>query len=145
MAAVKQAAGSSGLCVCFVGATQTPSHLHPAPLMKRRQLTSSVQSSHTSPARSSHAMQFCHPRHTLRAVSMTSVPRMAARSSSAMTWGPMLQPVLRQALLWETGVLALSVVSLLLTCLDFLDSPRQGMGQFWGQFIGQRSPHVSHN
>lgn len=28
-----------------------------------------------------------------------------------MPWVPMLQPVLRQVLLWETGVMALSVVS----------------------------------
>lgn len=141
----QQAAGNSGLFVCFVGVTQPSAHLHPAPLLKRRQLSSSVQSSHTSVAHSSHAMQFCHPRHTLRAVSMTSVPRVAARSSSAMTWGPMLQPVLRRALLWETGVLALSVVSLLLTIFDFLESWGQGMGQFWGQYMGQRFPHVSHN
>lgn len=100
----------AGWCRMMSGrVTQPSAHLHPAPLLKRRQLSSSVQSSHTSVAHSSHAMQFCHPRHTLRAVSMTSVPRVAARSSSAMTWGPMLQPVLRRALIWETGVLALSV------------------------------------
>lgn len=45
-----------------------------------------------------------------------------------MTWGPMPQPVLRQALLWETGVLALSVVSVLLT--SFV-AQSQGMGQLW--------------
>lgn len=115
----------------FAGVTQPSAHPHPAPLLKRRQLRSSVQSSHTSVAHSSPAMEFCHPRHTLRAVSMTSVPRVAARSSSAMTWGPMLQPVLRQVLLWETGVLALSVVSLLPTSLSFLDSQRQGFGTYW--------------
>lgn len=71
---------------------------------------------------------------------MTSVPRVAAQSSSAMTWGPMLQPVLRQALLWETGVLALFVVSLLSTSFDLLESQSQGMGQFRWRF-----PHVSHN
>lgn len=70
-----------------------------------------MQSSRNWVAPSGRAMQFCRPRRTLRAVSLTSVPRMAARSSSAMTWGPTPQPVLRQALLSETGVLALSVVS----------------------------------
>lgn len=97
--------------VCFAGVAQPLKHLHPAPPLRRRQLTRSVQSSRNAVARSSHATQFCHPRCTLRAVSMTIVPRMAARSSSATPWVPMLQPVLRQVLLWETGVLALSVVS----------------------------------
>ena len=127
-----QAAVSSGLSVCFAGVTQAPSRLPPAPLPRRRQLTSSVQSSRNSVARSSHAMQFCRPRRTLRAVSMTSVPRVAAQSISAMTWGPMPQPVLRQALLWETGVLALSVVGVLL--ISFV-AQIQGMGQLWWRFL----------
>lgn len=109
-----QAAVSSGLSVCFVGVSQPSSRPRPAPPRRRRQLTRSVQSSRSSVAPSGHAMPFCRPRHTLRAVSMTSAPRVAARSSSAMTWGPTPQPVLRRALLWETGVLALSVVSVLL-------------------------------
>ena len=130
-----QAVVSSGLSVCFVGVTQLSAHLCPAPPPRRRQLTSSVQSSRNSVARSSHATQFCRPRRTLRAVSMTSVPPVAARSSSAMTWGPTPQPVLRQALLWETGVLALSVVSVLLISFG---AQIQGMGQQWWRFL-----HVS--
>lgn len=68
---------------------------------------------------------------------MTSVPRAAAQTSSAMTWRPMLQRVLRQALLWETGVLALSVVGVLLISVV---AQIQGMGQRWWRFS-----HVSLN
>ena len=56
-----------------------------------------------------------------------------------MTWGPMLQRVLRQALLWETGVLALSVVSVLL--ISFV-AQIQGMGQLWWRFL-RASPNRS--
>lgn len=112
--------------VCFAGVAQPLTHLHPAPPLRRRQLTRSVQSSRNPVARSSHATQFCHPRRTLRAVSMTIVPRVAARSSSATPWVPMLQPVLRQVLLWETGVLALSVVSVPLISFQLW---LQGKGQ----------------
>lgn len=52
-----------------------------------------------------------------------------------MTWRPMPQRVLRQALPWETGVLALSVVSVLLISIV---AQIQGMGQQWW-----RLAHVS--
>ena len=48
-----------------------------------------------------------------------------------MTWEPMPQPVLRQVLLWETGVMALSVVSVLLA--SFV-AHIQGVGQLWRRF-----------
>ena len=124
----QQSASVPLMSVCFAGVTQPSYHLCPAPPLRRRQLTRSVQSSRKPVARSSHATQFCHPRRTLRAVSMTIVPRMAARSSSAMPWVPMLQPVLRQVLLWETGLLALSVVSVPLISFGV---QFQGTGQHW--------------
>ena len=49
-----------------------------------------------------------------------------------MTWGPMPQPVLRQVLLWETGVLALSVVSVPLVAFV---AQIQGVGQLWWRLL----------